>query len=59
MFKLVLDKGEVILKIKEYIISDDSELSNLPLDDPFGSCAFSIASKKYFMFDGTSWDNEV
>lgn len=52
MIKITSQSGHTAYGIKEYIVDEESEISELPIDAPMGSTAFVIEGAKVFMMNG-------
>lgn len=51
MFKIINQSGHTAYGLKEYVCDNDSDISNLSIDDTPGSTAFVIATQKVFMLN--------
>ena len=51
MFKIVNQSGHTAYGLKEYVCDNESDISNLSIDDTPGSTAFVISNQKVFMMN--------
>lgn len=53
--QLISQSGHTTYGLKEFVLVNEDEIKNLPMDCLAGSTAFIISSTKCLMFDGTDW----
>ena len=51
MFRIINQSGHTAHGLKEYVCDDESDVSNLSIDDTPGSTAFIISNQKVFMLN--------
>ena len=51
MFKIINQSGHTAYGLKEYVCDNESDISNLSIDDTPGSTAFVISNQKVFMMN--------